>query len=136
MFKLSLKHKRAIISILIILVIAIILKSTLFINYEFLETFTFNIKFKEGTDIKYSNFKFTYLDETISSDDSGNIEFSATSPSSDYTIQITSGNQAVIDALKNSTLKITSDNKGTSPIDNGIQVTLAKHIKQIVMEHD
>tara|TARA_B100001121_G_C18499215_1_gene531157 strand:- start:155 stop:565 length:411 start_codon:yes stop_codon:yes gene_type:complete len=136
MFKLSLKHKRAIISILIILVIAIILKSTLFINYEFLETFTFNIKFKEGTDIKYSNFKFTYQDETKSSDDSGNIEFSAISPSSDYTIKITSDNQVVIDAFRNSTLKITSDNKGTSPIENGIQVTLDKHIKQIVMEHD
>ena len=136
MFKLSLKHQRAIISILIILVIAIILKSTLFRNYEFLETFTFNIKFKKGTDIKYSDFKFTYLGETKSSDDFGNIEFSAISPSSDYTIQITSGNQAVIDALKNSTLKITSDNKGTSPIDNGIEVTLAQNIKEIEMQHD
>ena len=136
MFKLSLKHQKAIISILIILVIAIILKSTLFRNYEFLETFTFNIKFKEGTDIKYSDFKFTYQGETILSDDSGNIEFSATSPSSDYKIEITSDNQVVIDALKDSTLKITSDNKGTSPIDNGIEVTLDKYIKQIVMEQD
>lgn len=136
MFKLSVKHQRAIISIFIILVIAIILKSTLFRNYEFLETFTFNIKFKEGSDIKYSYFKFKYQDETKSSDDSGNIEFSAISPSSNYKIEITSTNQGVIDALKDSTLKITSNNKGTSLIDNGIEVTLDKDIKQIVMEHD
>ena len=136
MFKLSVKHQKAIISILIILVIAIILKSTLFRNYEFLETFTFNIKFQEGTDIKYQDFKFTYLDETKSSDDSGNIKFLAISPSSDYKIEITSDNQDVVNALKDSTLKITSDNKGTSQIDNGIEVTLDKDIKQIVMEHD
>jgi Tfp pilus assembly protein PilZ len=140
--KLNKRSQKTILSILVILFLAIILKSLLPNTYEFYGPFQFNIVFKGEIPVDVLLFTFKYSDSNgvssanISPTESNGvytIQFDDIPlPQDDYFMTVSSSDTATKSLL--TTRKLVIQNKTTISDPDGIKVTLTKSDNTIIIE--